>query len=227
MCVYCLDSRVNTVTPSIQGNPPGGRCSPIVAGKICPIIGDVVTITCDTSYADSYVISGPNQRTSINTPLTFTTTSADAGTYTCMSINDCKNNTGTATLESCKSVHINNWRHSLFGHLGRPGMVEFEVSSTGEDIVTERCLEKFQNLPQTLRLRCRPDLDESGVFYYFFHNDQFIPREENDTIDLNRQKSLLTGNYTCRMDSPCGTFYASTIFTEGKILYYDILITFI
>ena len=102
MFVSCLDSKVNVVTPSIQGNPPGGRCSPSVAGKICPAIGDVVTITCDTSYADSYVISGPNQRTSINTPLTFTTRSADAGTYTCMSINDCRNDTGTITLELCK-----------------------------------------------------------------------------------------------------------------------------
>ena len=98
----CLDSIVNEVTASIQGNPPGGRCSSSVAGKICPVIGDIVTITCNTSYADSYVISGPNQRMSINTPLTFTTTSADAGTYTCMSINDCHNDTGTATLELCK-----------------------------------------------------------------------------------------------------------------------------
>ena len=218
MCMYCLDSRVNTVTPSIQGNPPGGRCSPIVAGKICPIIGDVVTITCDTSYADSYVISGPNQRTSINTPLTFTTTSADGGTYTCMSINNCKNDTGTATLESCKSVHTNNWDHSLFGHLGRPGMVRFEMS-TGENDITERCLEKFQNLPQTLRLRCRPDVEQSGVFYYFFRNDQFISRTFNDTSDHDIDKSLLTGNYTCQMDSPCGTFYDSTIFTEGKFLH--------
>ena len=102
MFVSCLDSRVNGITPSIQGNPPGDRCSPSVAGKICPIIGDVVTISCDTSYADSYVISGPNQRMSINRPLTFTTTSADAGTYTCMSINDCHNDTETATLELCK-----------------------------------------------------------------------------------------------------------------------------
>ena len=46
-------------------------------------------------------------------------------------------------------------------------MVRFEVS-TGENDVTERCLEKFQNLPQTLRLRCRPDVEQSGVFYYFF-----------------------------------------------------------
>ena len=102
MFVSCLDSKVNVVIPSIQGNPPGGRCSPSVAGKICPAIGDVVTITCNTSYADSYMISGPNQRTSINTPLTFTTTSADAGTYTCTSINDCRNDTGTITLELCK-----------------------------------------------------------------------------------------------------------------------------
>ena len=108
MYVPCLDPIVYEVIPSIQGNPPGGRCSPSVAGKICPVIGDVVTITCNNSYADSYVISGPNQRTSINTPLTFTTISADAGTYTCMSINDCKNDTGTATLESCKSIHTNN-----------------------------------------------------------------------------------------------------------------------
>ena len=102
MFVSCLDSKVNAVTPSIQGNPPGGRCSPSITGKICPIVGDVVTITCDTSYADSYVISGPNERMSINRPLTFTTTSADAGTYTCMSINDCHNDTSTATLELCK-----------------------------------------------------------------------------------------------------------------------------
>ena len=102
VCVSCLDSTVDAVTPSIQGNPPGGRCSPSAAGKICPVIGDVVTITCNTSYADSYVISGPNQRMSISTPLTFTTTSADIGTYTCMSINDCQNATGTAALELCK-----------------------------------------------------------------------------------------------------------------------------
>ena len=108
MYVPCLDPIVYEVIPSIQGNPPGGRCSPIVAGKICPVIGDVVTITCNTSYADSYVISGPNQRTSINTPLTFTTTSADAGTYTCTSINDCQNNTSTIALKLCKSVHTNN-----------------------------------------------------------------------------------------------------------------------
>ena len=98
----CLDSIVNEVTASIQGNPPGGRCSSSVAGKICPVIGDIVTITCNTSYADSYVISGPNQRTSINRPLTFTTTSADAGNYTCMSINDCQNNTSTIALKLCK-----------------------------------------------------------------------------------------------------------------------------
>ena len=104
MCVFvfCLDSKVNVVTPSIQGNPPGGRCSPSIAGKICPIIGDVVTISCNTSYANSYVISGPNERMSINRSLTFTTISADAGTYTCMSINDCHNDTGTATLDICK-----------------------------------------------------------------------------------------------------------------------------
>ena len=100
--MYCLDSKVDAVIPSIQGNPPGGRCSPSVARKICPIIGDVVTITCNTTYADSYVISGPNERTSKNMPLTFTTTSSDAGTYTCMSINNCHNDTGTATLELCK-----------------------------------------------------------------------------------------------------------------------------
>ena len=78
------------------------KCNRNVTGKICPVIGDVVTITCDTSYADSYVISGPNQRMSINKPLTFTTTSADPGTYTCMSINDCHNDTSDATLELCK-----------------------------------------------------------------------------------------------------------------------------
>ena len=97
-----LDSIVNAVIASIQGNPPGGRCCPSIAGKICPVIGDIVTITCDISYADSYVINGPNQKTSINTPLTFTTTSADAGNYTCMSINDCYNDTGTVILELCK-----------------------------------------------------------------------------------------------------------------------------
>ena len=102
VCVSCLDSIVDALTPSIQGNPPGGRCSPSVARKICPVIGDVVTITCDTSYADSYVISGPNQRMSISTPLIFTTTSSDAGTYTCVSINNCRNDTETATLELCK-----------------------------------------------------------------------------------------------------------------------------
>ena len=106
VCVYmfmsCLDSRVYAVTPSIQRNPPGGRCSPSVAEKICPIIGDVVTITCNTSYADSYVISGSNQRMSINKQLTFTTTFSDAGTYTCMSINDCHNDTSNATIELCK-----------------------------------------------------------------------------------------------------------------------------
>ena len=102
MCVSCLDSIVDAVTPSIQGNPPGARCSPSVARKICPVIGDVVTIMCNTSYADRFIISGPNQRMSINTALTFTTTSADIGTYTCMSINDCQNATGTATLELCK-----------------------------------------------------------------------------------------------------------------------------
>ena len=100
-------------------------------------------------------------------------------------------------------------------------MVTFEVS-IGEDDVTERCLEKFQNLPQTLRLRCIPDVERTGVFYYFFQNDQFIPRTLNNTIDIDRNKSELTGNYTCRMDSPCGTFYASTFFTEGKTLHYDI-----
>ena len=108
VCVSCLDSIVDALTPSIQGSPPGGRCSPSVAGKICPVIGDVVTITCDTRYADIYVISGPNQRMSINTTLTFTTTSADIGTYTCTSINDCHNDTGTATLELCKFIHTNN-----------------------------------------------------------------------------------------------------------------------
>ena len=106
--MFYLDSKVNEVTTSIQGNPPVGRCSPSVTRKICPIVGDVVTITCDTSYADSYVISGPNERMSINRPLTFTTTSADAGTYTCESINDCTNDTGNATLELCKFVHANN-----------------------------------------------------------------------------------------------------------------------
>ena len=111
MFVSCLDSKVNAVTPSIQGNPPGGRCSPSIAGKICSIIGDVVTITCDTSYADSYVISGPNERMSINRPLTFTIISADIGTYTCMSINDCHNDTGTATIELCKFIHVNNWTY--------------------------------------------------------------------------------------------------------------------
>ena len=112
-----LDSIVDAVIPSIQGNPPGGRCSPSVARKICPVIGDVVTIMCNTTYADSYVISGPNQRMSLSTPLTFTTTSAaDAGTYTCMSINDCHNDTETATLELCKFIHTNNWRYSLFGY---------------------------------------------------------------------------------------------------------------
>ena len=105
-------------------------------------------------------------------------------------------------------------------------MVRFEVS-TGEDDVTERCLEKFQNLPQTLRLTCRPDVERTGIVYYFFHNDQFIPRLFNGTVDHDIDKSLLTGNYTCQMDSPCGTFYDSTIFTEGKTLHYDILITFI
>ena len=111
-CVYefmlYLDSKVNAIIPSIQGNPLGGRCSPSAAGKICPIMGDLVTITCNTSYAGSYVISGPNERMSINRPLTFTTTSADIGTYTCMSINDCHNDTGNATLELCKFVHTNN-----------------------------------------------------------------------------------------------------------------------
>ena len=107
MYVPCLDSKVNTVTPSIQGNPLGGRCSPSVARKICPVI-DVVTITCDTSYADSYVISGPNERMSINKPLIFNTTSSDAGNYTCMSINDCHNDTVTITLELCKFIHTNN-----------------------------------------------------------------------------------------------------------------------
>ena len=116
MLVSCLDSTVDAVTPSIQENPPGGRCSPSVVGKICPIIGDVVTITCNTTYADSYVISGPNQRMSINTPLTFTTTLTDIGTYTCVSINDCHNDTSTTTLELCKFVHTNNWRYSLFGY---------------------------------------------------------------------------------------------------------------
>ena len=105
-------------------------------------------------------------------------------------------------------------------------MVRFEVS-TGENDITERCLEKFQNLPQTLRLRCRPDVEQSGVFYYFFRNDQFISRTFNDTIDHDIDKSLLTGNYTCQMDSPCGTFYDSTIFTKGKTLHYDMLIAFI
>ena len=108
MFVSCLDSKVNAITPSIQGNPPGGRCSPNVAGKICPIMGDLVTITCNTSYAGSYVISGPNERMSINRPLKFTTTSADIGTYTCLSINDCHNDTGNATLELCKFFHTNN-----------------------------------------------------------------------------------------------------------------------
>ena len=105
-------------------------------------------------------------------------------------------------------------------------MVRFEVS-TGENDVTERCLEKFQNLPQTLRLRCRPDIEQSGVFYYFFRNDQYIHRTFNNTIDHDIDKSELTGNYTCQMDSPCGTFYASTIFNEGKTLHYDSLIAFI
>ena len=100
-------------------------------------------------------------------------------------------------------------------------MVTFEVS-TGENEVTERCLEKFQNLPPRLRLRCVPDVERTGVFYYFFRNDQFIPRILNNTIDHDIDKSELTGNYTCRMDSPCGTFYASTFFTEGKTLHYDI-----
>ena len=104
-------------------------------------------------------------------------------------------------------------------------MVRFEVS-TGENDVTERCLEKFQNLPQTLRLRCRPDVERTGSFYYFFQNNQFIPRFLNNTIDHDIPKSLLTGNYTCQMDSPCGTFYDSIIFTEGKTLQYDILVTF-
>ena len=85
----------------------------------------------------------------------------------------------------------------------------------------------FHSLPQTLRLRCRPDVERIGIFYYFFRNDQFIYRTFNNTIDHDIAKSLLTGNYICQMDSPCGTFYDSTIFTEGKILYYDILITFI
>ena len=105
-------------------------------------------------------------------------------------------------------------------------MVKFEVSTVEED-VTERCLEKFHNLPQTLRLRCRPDVEQSGIFYYFYHNDQFINKTFNNTIDHDITKSLLTGNYTCQMDSPCGTFYASTIFTEGKTLHYDSLIAFI
>ena len=115
MFVSCLDSIVNAVIPSIQGNPSGGRCSPSVAGKICPVIGDVVTITCDTSYADSYVISGPNQRMSINRQLIFTIISADKGTYTCMSINDCHNDTGTAKIELCKFIHTNNQRYFLLG----------------------------------------------------------------------------------------------------------------
>ena len=105
-------------------------------------------------------------------------------------------------------------------------MVTLEVS-TGEDNITERCVEKFQNLSQTLTLRCRPDVERPGIFYYFFRNDEFIPRTFNNTISHNITKSLLTGNYTCQMDSPCGTFYASTIFTEGKALHYDILIAFI
>ena len=105
-------------------------------------------------------------------------------------------------------------------------MVRFEVS-TGDNNIRERCLEKFQNLPQTLRLRCRPDVERTGIFYYFFRNDQFIHRTLNNTIDHNITMSLLTGNYTCQMDSPCGTFYASTIFTEGKTLHYNSLIAFI
>ena len=105
-------------------------------------------------------------------------------------------------------------------------MVRFQVT-TGETDITERCLEKFHNLPQTLRLRCRPGVERTGNFYYFFQNDQLIPRPFNSTIDHDIDKSLLTGNYTCQMDSPCGTFYASTIFTEGKTLYYVILIEFI
>ena len=105
-------------------------------------------------------------------------------------------------------------------------MVTFEVS-TGKDDVTERCLEKFQNLPQILRLTCRPDVKRTGIFYHFFHNDQFIHRTFNNTIDHDIPKSELTGNYTCQMDSPCGTFYDSIIFIEGKTLHYDIFIAFI
>ena len=69
-------------------------------------------------------------------------------------------------------------------------MVTFKVS-TGEDDITERCLEKFQNLPQTLRLTCRPDVERTGVFYYFFDNDQLIPRPFNNTNDHDIDKSEL------------------------------------
>ena len=113
---------------------------------------------------------------------------------------------------------------SYWGYLGQPVKVMLQVS-TDEAEIRERCLEKFPNLHQILKLRCRPDVKKPNISYYFFHNDQFITRTFNDTID--RDKSLLTGNYTCRMDSPCGTFYDSTIFTEGKTLHYDILIAFI
>ena len=105
-------------------------------------------------------------------------------------------------------------------------MVTLEVT-TGETDVTERCVEKFHNLPQTLRLRCRPDVEKTGIFYYFYCNDEFIPRTFNNTINHDIDKSELTGNYTCQMDSPCGTFYASTTFTEGKTLHYDTLIAFV
>ena len=77
----------------------GNGCSEASSGKsICANIGMSVTIMCNVSPGDSYIITGAG-RSSFNKPLMFTVTDDSYGDYTCMSANPCASTTDTNHLE--------------------------------------------------------------------------------------------------------------------------------
>ena len=76
-----------SISASITGSLNNGCETP--GNMLCPLIGEMVTVSCAVTGTSSYMISGPGGNSNSMDLVINSFQASDAGTYLCNAMNDC------------------------------------------------------------------------------------------------------------------------------------------